>query len=101
MTTVIGYKLTNTTKANLVDALSLAFERGTLRILPDPTLIAELQAYEAERLPSGMLRYGAPSGMHDDTVMALMLAWYNPAPATVQVTSYVQRNISAPQRPRR
>ena len=27
------------------------------------------------RLPSGLLRYGAPSGGHDDTVMALAMAW--------------------------
>jgi len=38
-------------------------------------LIGELQAYQAERLPSGMLRYSAPEGLHDDTVMALALAW--------------------------
>ena len=68
--------------------MALAFERGCLRIIPDATLIAELQAYEAERLPSGMLRYGAPAGMHDDTVMALMLAWHNPTPATIQGVSY-------------
>lgn len=100
MTTVIGYKFTNATKANLIDALALAFERGALRILPDPVLIGELQAYEAERMPSGMMRYGAPDGMHDDTVMALALAWYNPAPATVEVSSYAQRNFS-PARQRR
>ena len=29
-----------------------------------------------ERLPSGLERYGALAGMHDDTVMALALAWY-------------------------
>jgi len=28
-----------------------------------------------ERLPSGMVRYSAPAGLHDDTVMALALAW--------------------------
>ena len=100
MTTVIGFKLTNASKSNLVNGLALAFERGAIRILPDPVLIAELQAYEAERLPSGMMRYGAPSGMHDDTVMALMMAWYKPVPATVEVTSYAQRNFS-PQRPSR
>ena len=32
-------------------------------------------AYQAERLPSGLLRYGAPGGQHDDTVMALAIAW--------------------------
>ena len=38
-------------------------------------LIGELAAYQAEKLPSGLLRYGAPSGQHDDTVMALAVAW--------------------------
>lgn len=69
------FDTTNATKANAIDALALAFERGDIRILSDPVLIGELQAYQAERLPSGMLRYGAPEGMHDDTVMALALAW--------------------------
>lgn len=66
---------TNASKAQAIDALGLAFERGELRIIPDPVLISELQAYEAKRLPSGMLRYSAPGGMHDDCVMALALAW--------------------------
>jgi len=51
-------------------------ERGEIEILNDPILISELQAYEMERLPSGLLRYSAPSGMHDDCVMSLALAWY-------------------------
>ena len=98
---VVPFTTTAASKQIAVDALSLAFERGALRIIPDPTLIAELQAYEAERLPSGMLRYGAPSGIHDDTVMAVMLAWHNPTPATVGVTRYAQSSFSTPQRPRR
>ncbi len=67
---------TNASKAEAIDALALAFERGDIKILPDPVLIGELQAYEMERLPSGLLRYSAPEGMHDDTVMALALAWH-------------------------
>ncbi len=39
-------------------------------------LIAELESFEANRLPSGKWRYSAPDGMHDDTVIALALAWY-------------------------
>lgn len=70
------FTTTNATKAQAIDALALAFERGDLRILDDPVLIGELQAYESERLPSGLLRYGAPEGLHDDTVMALALAWH-------------------------
>jgi hypothetical protein len=98
---VVPFTTTAASKQIAVDALALAFERGSIRIIPDATLISELQAYEAERLPSGMLRYGAPSGIHDDTVMAVMLAWHNPAPATAGVSSYAQRSFSTPQRPRR
>jgi len=70
------FTTTNATKADIIDALTLAFERKELAILPDQTLINELQAYEMERLPSGTLRYSAPAGMHDDMVMSLALAYY-------------------------
>lgn len=70
------FQTTNSSKAAAIDGLALAFERGDLRILNDVTLVNELQAYESDRLPSGLIRYGAPEGMHDDTVMSLALAWY-------------------------
>ncbi len=62
-------------KAPLIEALALALEGGELRIQPEPTLLAELAAYQQERLPLGGYRYGAAAGAHDDTVMALALAW--------------------------
>jgi hypothetical protein len=65
----------NASKMRLIDGLALAFEQGTLRVLDDPVLLSELHAFELTRLPSGMLRYGAPPGQHDDCVMALALAW--------------------------
>lgn len=80
---VVAFQTTNASKTAIVDALALAFERKELAILNDPVLIGELQAYEMERLPSGLLRYSAPEGMHDDCVMSLALAWgevYAPAP---------------------
>jgi Terminase RNaseH-like domain len=70
------FTTSNATKAATIEALTLAFERDDLQILRDPVLVGELQAYQAETLPSGLLRYGAPSGMHDDTVMALAMAWH-------------------------
>jgi hypothetical protein len=72
---VVAFQTTNASKMSIMDELSLAFERREVHILNDPTLINELQAYEMERLPSGMLRYNAPEGMHDDCVMSLALAW--------------------------
>ena len=73
---VQAFTTTNATKRVLIDGLSLAFENRGLRILNDPVLVGELQAYESETLASGMIRYGAPGGVHDDCVMALALAWY-------------------------
>jgi hypothetical protein len=71
-----GFLTTNASKAQIIDALALAFEQEKIHIPEDEVLIAELMAYEAERLPSGLLRYGAPEGMHDDCVIALALAWW-------------------------
>lgn len=71
-----AFTTTNNSKAQAIDALVLAFERSELRILPEPLLLAELQTYAAERLPSGVVRYSAPNGLHDDYVMSLALAWH-------------------------
>jgi len=71
---VTGVKLTSASKAALVNELAVAFEQQSIQIFPDAVLLAELVAYSAERLPSGALRYSAPPGQHDDTVMALALA---------------------------
>jgi len=69
------FTTTNATKRVAVEALALAFERRKVSILPEAVLIEELQAYEMQRTPSGGLRYSAPAGTHDDTVMALVIAW--------------------------
>ena len=71
---VRGFVTTNASKAAAIESLSLALEKGNLKLLNDATQVEELQAYEAQRLPSGAMRYGAPAGMHDDTVMALAIA---------------------------
>lgn len=72
---VQAFTTTNATKAAAVQSLSLAIENGEVTLLDDAIQTGELLAYEAERLPSGMIRYAAPEGGHDDTVTALMLAW--------------------------
>ncbi len=79
---VRDFTTTNATKADIIENLAAAFEQGNIRILNDAQLIAELQAYEVDRLPSGMVRYSAPDGMHDDCVMSLALAWHGAAAAT-------------------
>lgn len=72
---VQAFWTSNASKTAAIEGLALAFEQGALSIINDPVLVGELLAYEMERLPGGLIRYGAPAGMHDDTVMALALAW--------------------------
>ena len=73
---VVGFTTTAATKQPLIERLALAFEHQSIAIPDDGILIAELMAYESERLPSGIVRYGAPEGQHDDTVIAVALAWH-------------------------
>ena len=83
---MVPFVTTNASKAAIIDMLALAFERGRIRIPDDPVLVGELQAFEGKPLPSGMTRYSAPAGMHDDCVMALAIAW----------SGYIQASERAP-----
>jgi len=84
---VQGFQTTNATKAEIIQSLELSFERADIQILNDELLINELIAYQSERLPSGLVRYGAPEGMHDDAVIALALAWWQAVGANTWLIS--------------
>lgn len=70
------FDTTNARKQEAIQALALAFERRQIRIPDNSILRAELQAFTAERTPSGLIHYGAPEGLHDDCVMSLALTWW-------------------------
>ena len=75
---VQGWTATNATKHKAVEALALGFEEGRVKIYNTENraaLLAELMAFEGTSLPNGMTRFAAPSGGHDDLVIALMLAY--------------------------
>lgn len=82
---VYGWDNTNATKASAIEKLALVIERGELTLLDHQVQQAELLAFESTSTVSGMIRYAAPIGMHDDTVIALALAnlgaVVDPAPA--------------------
>lgn len=64
-------------KKELVENLTIAIEQCYLGIPKEKQtqwLIDELQCYEAIKSASGIIRYQAPEGKHDDGVTALMLA---------------------------
>lgn len=72
---VVPWTATNGTKQRIVEDLSVAIERKDITLLRDPVQLNELLAFDVERLPSGLIRYSAPEGMHDDTVIAAALSW--------------------------
>ena len=75
---VQGWTATNATKHKAVEALALGFEEGRVKIYDvenRAVLLAELMSFEATSLPNGMTRFAAPSGGHDDLVVACFLAY--------------------------
>jgi hypothetical protein len=79
-----GITLTSESKRQLINHLAILLEEGSLSFPPIPQLLSELQAYTYDLLPSGSLRFQAPSGYHDDSVIALALAcWPLSMPATI------------------
>ncbi len=83
------FNTTAQSKGPLIESLALAMERGEVTLLDDPVLRGELAAFTIERQPSGIYRYGAASGAHDDTVMAVALAWYGVRYAGGGLVSFV------------
>jgi hypothetical protein len=70
----------NAIKRDIVEGLVVGFDQGLVRILDEPIQNQELRLYEYKQSDAtGVIRYGAPSGFHDDTVMALALAWWRAA----------------------
>jgi hypothetical protein len=78
-------RLTNESKARMVTNLQIAFEQRNLvmpstgRTLDESRAVQDLEAelfnFEPTVLRSGGIRYEAGSGYHDDSVMALCLAY--------------------------
>lgn len=73
---VIAFDTTASSKPPLIESLVLAFDRAEIGVLNDPIIKGELMAYERNVTATGRSQYSAPSGLHDDCVMALALAWY-------------------------
>lgn len=65
---------TNLSKAIGVDALSISIERGRVRLQDSPAGLLQMEAFTSARTPSGLIKYGAPSGFMDDVVMARVIA---------------------------
>jgi len=72
----LPFTTTNQSKQEIVIGLAADIQQKRVRIADHVPLPYELAAFRYERLPSGLYRYGAPAGEHDDCVMAACLARY-------------------------
>jgi len=71
---IAGFATTASSKPPLIENLALALEREEWRFQDDPIWTSELEAYEQQVNPhTGRSTYGAPTGIHDDTVIARAL----------------------------
>lgn len=73
----LGFMTTASTKPQLISNLALALENEEWQFQDDPIWTGEMEAYERiVSLVTGRSRYGAPEGMHDDTVIArALMVW--------------------------
>lgn len=82
---VAPYVFTNQSKKALVDNLSLKLESDDIKIIQVPELQDELSVFSYEVTTAGNIRYEAPQGKHDDTVMSLALAVWDLPPKQLKV----------------
>lgn len=74
---VEGFQFTNASKQQVIEHLAVCLERKSISFPDIPVLISELASFRYELTRAGSTKYSAPSGLHDDTVIALALACWN------------------------
>ena len=79
------YHFTNTTKNLLISNLMRTMDNRLVSLPRDDDLIREFESYEFELTDSGLVRYGAPRGMHDDIVTSIALCVWGMGNAVVNV----------------
>ncbi len=64
--------LTHNEKNKNVEQLSILIEQQRIKIIREPYLVSELRAFTFNFSKSNAIIYGAPDGLHDDMVMAML-----------------------------
>ena len=73
---VNGFNTSNQSKNAIVTNFQVALENGDATILDDEHLVSELGYFSAEFNPkTRTVTYNAPQGLHDDCVMATLIAY--------------------------
>jgi len=70
---VESFKFTSTSKNEIIQNLSVSIDNREITYHPFPELINELEIFGYEVTRMGNIRYNAPEGFHDDTVVTLAM----------------------------
>lgn len=84
----IPFTTTVQSKQTIITNLAADFAAMRIKLADVAPLQYELSAYRYSRLPSGLYRYSAPPGEHDDTVMALAIAAHARRTSIVDLSQY-------------
>jgi hypothetical protein len=79
---VEGFNTTYQSKKRVIENLALVLQDEEMQYLDISIATAEMEAYEIQFTKAGRVTYGAPEGVHDDTVIARALM-------THSITSYM------------
>ncbi len=71
-----GIKFDSARKKQVIESLMLSIEQQKISLLREQVQTDELKMFTYDISPSGIIRYSAPEGLHDDCVIALALANY-------------------------
>jgi len=92
------YKLTNTSKKELIEKLIIWIEQKKLKMLALKQTVDEFNAFAYDISRTGKIRYNAPVGFHDDIVIAHGLALSSLQPITKTISgkepTLVQRELN-------
>jgi phage FluMu gp28-like protein len=69
-----SFNTSNKSKKEIIEFLANAFDRGSISIFNDKQLIHELALFQGY-FKNDIYYYSAPSGVHDDCVMSLAIAY--------------------------
>jgi hypothetical protein len=73
---IMPFVTTNLSKNLIIERLQLAIEREQVQLLDNPIATGEMMSYTIQKTATGLSKYSAPSGGHDDTVDARAIGYY-------------------------
>ena len=73
--TIRPITMTNVKKQKLVSLLYTGIHTDGLQLMPDKEATTEMNVFQQNQMESGLYKFEAASGMHDDIVIARMLAY--------------------------